>query len=306
MDMVFLYNEDLFFPNRLKKVAKKFLGKNFGGPNAVFSNLEYGLKQIGQPLVVNNDQIFPIPAAGVVNGASVLKWAIEQKNIGKIGKILAGPNIGMPKEHGGIIFHDAIDCFLVPSLWAKEFCLSFKPEFASRIKIWAAGVKTLPEATIIKISHGRALIYQKNADQILLESIKKTLKAKSIPFDIIEYGKYNQEQYYRALRSADFMIFLSASESQGLALHEAWMMNVPTLVWSGGHMKNGEYEWKNSSSAPYLTPECGMFFPSGEAFALTLNQFLEKLPGFTPRQHHLNNFTPEITAKKYLEILSTL
>ena len=50
-------------------------------------------------------------------------------------------------------------------------------------------------------------------------------------------------------------VFLSSSESQGIALAEAWSMNVPTFVWNPKPKElNGRY-FPSVDSAPYLTPE---------------------------------------------------
>ncbi|MEK7161244.1 MAG: hypothetical protein AAB729_00965 [Patescibacteria group bacterium] len=306
METVFLYNESLFFRHRLKIIAKKIAGKNIGGPQAVFGNLGYGLRQLGQRLKINIRSGFSGSAIGVVSGIDALQWAIEQKKQGKVHKILAGQNIAMPKEAKGIIFHPEVDIFLVPSQWTKNFCMSFNQNAEPRIKVWAAGVKTLPLPESRKILANKCLIYKKDNQPQLLQRIKTYLKARNISSIELQYGNFSQSEYFQALKEVNWAIFMSASESQGLALHEAWMMNVPTLVWGGGHMKSGSYEWNNSSPAPYLTEDCGMLFSSGSDFPKILEKFLNQLTLFAPRRYHLENFTPEITAQKYLTILNSL
>jgi hypothetical protein len=48
-------------------------------------------------------------------------------------------------------------------------------------------------------------------------------------------------------------IYLQTTETQGMALQEARMMNVPTFVWNRGYFKNKYLFWADSKiSAPYL------------------------------------------------------
>ena len=102
------------------------------------------------------------------------------------------------------------------------------------------------------------------------------------------------------------MVFLSQSESQGLALNEAWMLDVPTLVYNGSHMKARGYEFAESSPAPYLSPQSGLFFFGESDFLPRLDEFLARVTQFTPRLYHEQNFTDGICAQKLLNILNTL
>jgi hypothetical protein len=54
------------------------------------------------------------------------------------------------------------------------------------------------------------------------------------------------------------MIYFSSTESQGIAMQEAWSYDVPTLVYSQPYyfIKNKRF---NASSSPYLTKYCGFF-----------------------------------------------
>jgi len=101
------------------------------------------------------------------------------------------------------------------------------------------------------------------------------------------------------------MIYLVESESQGLALAEAWLRNVPTFVWNRGYWQYGNYSWRDDKiSAPYLTDECGLFFRDYNDFKEKLPLFLTKLSQFQPRKYALNNFIDVITTRKYLEIIN--
>ncbi len=302
-----LYSENFIFQNRLKNFVKTFFGVQNRGPQSVLNSLVRGLNVCNIDYALNQN---PVPSSAitacVINGPQTLLWALKQKRQGKIKRIIAGPNISMPEDFNRLILNPEIDVFIVPCKWAENFCASFDPNIRSRIKIWAAGVETLPENVVLKEPSGKVLIYQKNAPDVLLSNIKKELEKKSIPSVTLVYNKHSREEYLNKLKEVDFAIFLSQSESQGLALHEAWMMNVPTLIWNGGHMRFGHYEWLESSAAPYLDEQAGMFFPSQQLFSSSLDIFLQKLSQFTPRDYHLANFTDEITTKNYLKILNSI
>ncbi len=264
----------------------------------------------------------------------------------RIKKIIAGPNLAlMPVDAGNILLDENIDLVLVPSQWVKDFWLSVAPQLEDKIRIWPAGVEVpgvgvrersdlingviaSPKgAAIPKIASssvnlrtprndnswiGReetipnCLIYKKNADEHLCAKILKFLELKGIFYQIIEYGRYKKKDYWKMLDKAKFMIYLQESESQGLALAEAWMRNVPTLVWSRGYCEVRGQRWNDpKSAAPYLTDECGMFFKDEDDFKHKLPVFLEKIHQFMPRKYAIENFSDETAAKRYLEIIKT-
>ena len=176
--------------------------------------------------------------------------------------------------------------------------------FRNKIRVWAAGVEVCPES---KEKREGCLIYKKSVDENLFNFVIKYLKSQNINYKIIKYGKYKKERYFEMLNKVKFMIYLSQSESQGLALEEAWIRDVPTLVWNRGYFeykKTGKKFFGNVS-APYLTKECGMFFKNKGDFAEKLDFFVRNLSGFKPRDYSLKNFTDEISAKNYLKVIGS-
>ncbi len=304
--MIYLYNDAFSVTGKLKMLTKKLLNKNIGGPSVVFNNLVYGLWKRGYDVEINSSFVPSQATVCVINGVAALQWAIKMKKRAKIKKILAGPNIALPTDFGGIILSDVIDMLLVPAPWVADFCLSYKPELKEKIQVWAAGVQTVAEQEVIKSGTGKCVLYQKNGNAELLSYIERQLDKRHIRFTKLVYGFHSNKQYIEALKYANFAIMLSESESQGMALHEAWMTNTPTFVWNGGHMVFKQYEWTGSSPAPYLTSECGHFFNGVNDFNTALDSFLLALKKFSPRAYHLKNFTPEITAEKYMSIFRSL
>ena len=132
-----------------------------------------------------------------------------------------------------------------------------------------------------------------------MESI---LNERKLKWNLLEYGKYDRNAYFDDLKIAKGAIFLSPSESQGLALQEAWIRDVPTLVWNSGIAKDKDVLWYSEKiGAPYLTDESGIFFKDKNEFVEKLDIFLSK--HFEPRKYCLANLTDEISTQKLLEII---
>jgi len=323
-----------------KNLAKEVLFIPNYGPEAVLGSLIRGFKILKVDYQLNPPARDISDIVCVVSGVNALRWAIEAKKQGKIKKIIAGPNLVItPEDAGGILLDEVIDLVIVPSQWVKDFYASFdktqnnadinRPQnsadtkqkdadskqfqrdsacyqrnsvsFKDKIRVWPAGVEICPES---KEKREGCLIYKKNVDENLFNFILKYLKSQNINYKIIEYGRYKKEKYFEILNKVKFMIYLSESESQGLALQEAWIRNVPTLVWDGGYWQCGKYKWQGSSSAPYLTKDCGMFFKGKEDFINKFETFLKNLPNFQPREYSLENFTDETATKNYLKIIN--
>ncbi len=272
------------------------------GPRMVAKSLLRGLSELGVIHKVNPIRVPRGATVGVLSGVRALEWAIEAKKAGMINKLIAGPNIAMPGEHGGIIFNKDIDIFLTPSTWIKDWLISLKPERINAFRVWSAGVETAP---ITKLSAGREtiIVYKKRCPTALFERIIAELQKRKLPYKVITYGTYNRRAYLRALNMAKGLIFLSESESQGIAIHEAWMMDVPTLVWDRRLFKAGDYEWMGASSAPYLSDEVGVEFKDEQELSTKLDSFLQKLDTFRPRAYHLENFTDVKAAEEYLKFI---
>lgn len=286
-------------------VAKQIIRRK-RGPDAVLLSLLYGLKNINFSFK-HNPKIKEINSGDIVfvnNSIDALKLAIEEKKKGNFKKLIAGPNLVVtPNDFDGIINSKEIDLILQPSEWVKNFYLSISPNLEDKIKIWPAGV-FVPKNQI-NTKKERILIYFKNcSDSRLLDVILNEMKIKKEQYDILFYGKFKQKEYYKLLEKAKFMIYISNSESQGLALQEAWARNVPTLVWNSSVFKYGDYKWwDNKISAPYLTQELGLFFKDSVGFKNKLAFFLEKHSTFSTAEYVQNNLSDTKSAENFLELI---
>lgn len=296
-EKLYIYTEDFFLLPRLKNVVKRFLGKA-RGPEAVFQSLVKGLVELGIGCQINRQNPPKDAELCVINGVKTLEWAIEQKKEGWIGKIIAGPNIIIePSEAGGILKSSEIDKILVPSQWVKDFYISLAPELSLKIYIWAAGVDIPEESGSAK--EFDFLIFNKLDDAPLAREIKVYLNKEHKRYCEVIYGKFTHEEYFKLIEKSKAVIYLSESESQGLAMFEAWARNAPTLVWERGFLEYGKHRWEGNTATPYLSEQTGMKFRGME-------DFKKILPGFTagkfsPREWVKHNGANKIAAQKYLE-----
>lgn len=304
-DMIIdLYSSEFTYVGMLKNRIKQILGRELRGPQSVIRSLVAGVQQHGVEIRMN-DPACRSGIACIISNAGVLTWALNQKKKGRIKYIIAGPDTGMPLDRNRQIFDSAIDRYIVPAPWVADFCCSFGEELRSRIRVWPAGVATIPDTELQSHRQG-IIVYRKNAPDHVTAAVIQTFIDRNIPHVIFEYGNFQHTKYLDALKAAAGMVYLSVSESQGLALHEAWMCDVPTLVYNGSHLRNNVYEWLGTSPAPYLTPTCGVMFANIGEFPSRLKYFLDHRLAFQPRDYHLQNFTDAIAAKKYLQLIKEL
>jgi len=286
----------------LKIAVKRILFIPNYGPQAVLESLIRGFDKLKVDYQLNPKTDKVSDPVCVISGVDALKWAIEAKRKGQIKKIIAGPNIVVtPEDAGGILLDEKIDLVIVPSQWVKDFYASFKPEFNKKIRVWPAGVEICPQS---REKREGCLIYKKKVDKELFDFIIECLESQGINYKLIKWGRYRKKRYFDLLNKVKFMIYLSESESQGIALQEAWMRDIPTLVWNRGYWKWKNYEWHESSSAPYLTKDCGIFFRDKNDFKNKFDIFIRNLSNFSPREHSLKNFIDEISASNYLKIIN--
>ncbi len=285
-------------------VTKKPRYLTAGGPRAVIRSLLTGLDELKVAYRFNPWQHQATSTACVIRGVDTLRWALDQKQKGFIKTIVAGPNIVVtPADENRLIMDVQINHVVVPSQWNKDWWVSFDQSLEHRITPWAAGVSDNGPGRDPK---GLCLVYSKNVDEKLFSRIIESLWEHKVPITVSAYGQFHQHEYFRLLKKTRMLIYLSNFESQGLALHEAWMADIPTLVFSGGQMRYNEHHWENPLiSAPYFDPRCGLIFTSEADFESKLLEFIEKYDTFTPRNYSLEHFTDAIAARRYLDVVES-
>lgn len=286
--------------NPLKKefwkwVIKKILRK-YSGPDAVLDSLVRGLNELKIPFEVNPGEP-KYKIIHILSGTEILKKQIEHKCAGQT--LIVGPTVVVaPTDYGSIILDKNIDIILTPSKWVSDFYLSISPSIINKTYSWPAGV-SIPE--IESTRDGKVIIFKKNVLPYIFKNVQNILDAKSIPYEVLEYGQFSHKEYLNKLKNTPYLIYLQQSESQGLALQEAWSYNVPTLVYKSTNWTMGKYSWTDPLiAAPYLSPECGLFFTTTDFEDIILN--LDNKT-FEPKKYCRLNLSDKSSAKQLLNII---
>lgn len=299
--MVYLFDHNQQFWHRQKVWLKRLLGKDVRGPEAVEQSLCAGLDALDCPYSINSPVGIHIPTAGVLSGVETLRWVIAQKSRGLVKTIVAGPNLVVsPQDFGGILKHPSIDVVITPSQWVKDFYISQAPVLKDKIAVWPAGVAVPNQSQAPSQRDLDFLVYRKTAHSQIFGSVIDELQRLKSRFAVLRYGKFRQREYFQLLNRARFMIYLSDSESQGLAMFEAWARDVPTLVWDRGFWQKDRQTWQGLTSSPYLDPKAGLRFKDAVEFRAGLADLNARQ--FFPRDYVVKNFTNRICAERYLKI----
>jgi len=274
------------------------------GQDLVTDSLMKGFREIGYKYKynINVGDIHEDDIVYVNASYEALKWAIDAKKNKKIKKLIVGPvMVVSPDEKNSVICDTSIDIVIAPSKWVKDFWVSIKPGIKDKIIVWAVGVDVYP---LINQKKNKILLYKKNDDQDLSKKIVDFFDKNNTPCEVIKYGFYTHKKYLKLLDSAKVMICLSESESQGIALCEAWMKDVPTIVWNRGYWSYGGNYWEdNKIGAPYLNEQSGLFFKDFDDFVNKWNVFLSESNTFSPRKYAKINFSNRVIAENFLELV---
>lgn len=278
------------------------------GPGSVLSSLLDGLQQLNTPFNHNPQSTQSVGDVVVVlSDINKLRQAINWKKEKRIKRLIAGPNLILRSfDHNSIIVSPEIDMNIQPSEWPIIHLEQDDPRLNERIKVWYAGINSNTwQPPSEKIDSKKVLVYWKSSTQKLCEDVENLLKKYGwIPIRIT-YGQYNHVQYKQILSESTFAIFLSRSESQGMALAEAWAMNVPTLAWNPKELFAHGKQYNPVSSCPYLTPVTGHDWKELYELEELLKTIPEKLNDYSPRTWVLDNMTTTISAQVLLDIIKS-
>jgi hypothetical protein len=204
--------------------------------------------------------------------------------------VLVGPNVEFELEESLSSFLNRDQTyFLVPAKWVAPVLQARVGLDPKKIIVWAVGLNS-QEWCPSERNKKTFLVYIKGSDPINLSLILQIISESYVP-QTIRYGNYTPKKFYRILDSSAGAIWFGSTESQGIALMQAWSMDVPTLVRT-----NNEYldpvtaMTFGASSSPYLTKETGSFFVNDASSEMVLRSFLKNLKSYTPRKNVLDNF----------------
>ena len=277
-----------------------------GGQKTLPRSISQGLQSLGVDFDENRfSKDTTYKTCFVVKDVDCLRWAIELKRQGLIKNLVAGPMIvNFPHEADRIIESPLINTFILPSVWIKNLFAKLIQSDRPNLSVWALGVDTdywRPRESVANVKIKKIIVYAKNPTSEILSGVQETLKNRQIEYDILVPGLFTREEYRQALINACGVIFLSRSETQGLAMFEAWSCDVPTLHWNPGVLMLMNQVHEGASSCPYLNSECGLEFTDGSQFESQLQIFIERLPSFTPREFVLKNYKLSSSIERLLE-----
>ena len=232
------------------------------------------------------------------------------KRRGRIESLVAGPvNALFADEADGVLFTPEIDRLIVASEWVKDFYRD-APSLVAKARACPSGVDARYwTPTPARARRASAVIYWKSGDEAFCERVEDIvrvcgLEPRRVRSAAGERAHFTHETFRALLDEATIGVFLSAFETQGIALAEAWAMDVPTLVWD----PRAEATWAGrtftaGSSAPYLTAATGRVWQSIDELEPALRRALADRAAFHPRQWVLEHMTDAICAAALYAII---
>lgn len=257
-----------------------FKQKLFGGHPEANRSYVLSLEALGLQVRINPRSPASMNAV-VISGTSDLLGKLKLYE-----KVLLGPN---SIDNPGDLDDEALGVthliLSTPSEWVRENWIARWPELKDRVIVWPAGSDAdfwSPKSTLDRKHHTgkRLLIYIKN-EASEVDSMRKDFELQGFQVRTIKYGAYTPKHYREMLRWSTAMIWLGDSESQGLALQEAWMTGVPTFVKSRASVAF------QTRQAPYLNNELGSFW-------CDLTDLKDKLTTNYPSSQHVREASVEL------------
>jgi len=255
-----------------------------GGHIGVTRSLVKGLSQLNIPFNINPKcPSYYYPCVINLSSDTRMPELFSHKKSRFFKYLLVGPNVAERPLLTPSLYNASIDLLLTPSEWVANMFRKDLERSSPPIAIWPAGVDTEFFRPSDVSSGSYVVIYLKQVSKCPLAAaayrqILTDLTTTGIPFKTIVYGRYSQRHYKHILNKAQALIFISCvTESQGLALAEAWAMDVPTVVYRRDSISYPDHTF-DASSAPYLSESTGIFITNGQSICKALNSITHLHP----------------------------
>jgi hypothetical protein len=282
----------------------------YPGHYAVVRSVVEGLRAIGADFNFNPRRLSDVARVVYAPANEALRQAAALKRDGRIDYLVAGPvNALFADECDGILQMPEIDRLIVAHEWALELYRD-APALRDKSRVCPCGV----DAEFWKPPRNQesrriALVYWKSGSEEFCEQVEAIVRRCGLEPRRVrsmhgEHAIFTQADYQRLLGQSALGVFLSTFETQGLALAEAWSMDVPTLVWD----PQGAAEWRgrafaSRSSAPYLTPATGRAWRTIDELEPVVRGALTDRASFRPREWTLAHMTDAICSARLFEII---
>jgi hypothetical protein len=242
--------------------------KIFGGHYSVLKSVFLGFRAAGIRIRLN-PKISNLPPNSTV---LVLSGDVELRKLLALPKTLVtvGPNFHNDIPSVLKLLEDPkVINVLVPSPWVADLYRYLYPSINEKIVVWAAAAEVPRAIKALRsiVSKKRVLVYAKG-NRTVVQDVGKMLSMQGHKFSQITYGKHSRLSYILELARAKCVIYVGRTESQGLALQEAWAMSLKTFVYQDneffvnhfGHFPNLPDLAVSNPFAPYLSSENGAFW----------------------------------------------
>lgn len=258
------------------------------GPGKVAENLMKGFRNLNIDFSENPDKI-EIDKDNVI----CLQWNEFLKNQELIKKAVIGPNICVLPIDNQVVMQQEYKKLIVPSEWVKKLYSKWIKE--EKMVVWPVGIDTQLFSDKSKENKDfDCLIYFKRRGIEDLNIIKEFLKNKGQTFNVIEYGKYNEQQFIDLISKSRYGIVIDNTESQGIAIQEMMSCNLPLLVWDVTTWNDRGAEFScEATSIPFWSDECGEKFINKEEIENCFNNFIKSIEKYNPRNFIIKNLSLE-------------
>lgn len=146
------------------------------------------------------------------------------------------------------------------------------------------------------------MIYFKRRDEAELNSVISFLESNNQTYEVIRYGRYQEEHFINTLKKSRYGIVIDKCESQGVAIEEMMSTNLPLLVWDTTIWDDrGEEYAVPATSVPYWDNTCGLKVDKLDELKGVFAVFISSLKIYTPRTYILNNLSLDKSAKNLIE-----
>ena len=281
----------------------------YPGHYAVVRSVVEGLRAIGADFNFNPRRTADLARVVYAPENAALRQAAELKRRGKVDYLVAGPvNALFPDEADHILLMPEIDRLIIASEWARELYRT-APQLVDKFVACPCGVDARFWQPSGRPPNNVALVYWKSGDEAFCREVEAVaarcgLVPKRLRSAHGEHAMFEPDEYRQLLDQSVIGIFLSTFETQGIALAEAWAMDVPTAVWD----PQAEAEWRGrvfqaGSSAPYLTPMTGARWRTLPELEPMLRAMIADRDTFQPRAWVLANMTDEICARNLYDVI---
>tara|TARA_Y100001963_G_C6783973_1_gene451498 strand:+ start:917 stop:1762 length:846 start_codon:yes stop_codon:yes gene_type:complete len=264
-----------------------------GGPSKVIINLKKGLKLIGEEFESNPSQIEASKRVLFTQSHPLL-------NVSDLTNVIIGPNICVLPIDSDVIMQQKYNKIITPSNWVAN--LYSKWINKNKIIVWPVGIDTnMFKDVSSNQKEYDCLIYKKNRSDEDLNFVINTLMEFEQSFNIIEYGKYNEQMFLDSISKSKYSILLANTESQGIAMEEIMSSNLPMFVWDMNYWDHRGEQYKvPASSVPYWDDICGKKITKKQDFKDSFSDFLSRQNSYNPRSYIIKNLTLEQKAKELL------